>query len=74
MEESFAHEFHEIVKSVRDGSYSGAAADRIAHQINSRPKEFTGQRLRLSIMVYISHLLLAGESVYIGRTAMGHSA
>lgn len=71
LEESFAHEFHEIVKSVRDGSYSGAAADRIALQINSRPKEFTGQRLRLSIMVYISHLLLAGESVYIGRTATG---
>lgn len=71
LEESFAHEFHEIVKGVRDGSYSGGAADRIAIQINARPKEFMGQRLRLSIMVYISHLLLEGESVYIGRTALG---
>jgi integrase len=71
LEESFAHEFHEIVKGVRDGSYSGGAAERIALQISSRPKEFTGQRLRLSIMVYISHLLLEGESVYIGRTALG---
>ncbi|WP_122440152.1 tyrosine-type recombinase/integrase [Pseudomonas viridiflava] len=71
LEESFAHEFHEIVKGVRDGSYSGGAAERIAVQITARPKEFTGQRLRLSIMLYISHLLLEGESVYIGRTALG---
>jgi len=71
LEDSFASEFHEIVSSVRDGSYSGAPAERIAEQIATRPNEFTGKRLRVSIMVYISHLLVAGEPVYISRTAIG---
>lgn len=71
LEDSFASEFHEIVSSVRDGSYSGEPAERIAEQIAARPTEFQGKRLRLSVMVYISHLLVAGEPVYISRTALG---
>lgn len=71
LEESFSKEFHEIVTAVRDGSHSGSGADRLAKQIATRPEEFKGKRLKLSILVYVSHLLSAGSPLYVGRTAVG---
>lgn len=71
LEESYSKEFHEIVSAVRDGSYSGDAADRLAQQIVKRPEEFKGKRLKVSILIYVSHLLSAGTPIYVGRTAVG---
>ena len=71
LEESYSKEFHEIVSAVRDGSYSGGAAERLAHQISKRPEEFKGKHLKVSILIFITHLLSAGTPVYVGRTAVG---
>ncbi|WP_122614158.1 tyrosine-type recombinase/integrase [Pseudomonas viridiflava] len=71
LEESYTNEFHEIVSAVRDGAYSGEAADRLAKQISARPEEFKGKRLKVSILVYVTHLLSAGTPIYVGRTAVG---
>lgn len=71
LEQSYSKEFHEIVTAVRDGGYSGPAAERLHAQISKRPDEFKGKRLKVSILVYVSYLLTAGTSVYIGRTAVG---
>ncbi|WP_397452123.1 tyrosine-type recombinase/integrase [Pseudomonas sp. NA-150] len=71
LEESYSKEFHEIVSAVRDGSYSGDAADRLAKQISLRPEEFKGKRLKVSILIYVTHLLSAGTPIYVGRTAVG---
>ncbi|MGF6153858.1 tyrosine-type recombinase/integrase [Pseudomonas fluorescens] len=71
LEESYSKEFHEIVSAVRDGGFSGDAADRLAKQISRRPEDFKGKRLKVSILVYVSHLLSAGTPIYVGRTAVG---
>lgn len=71
LEQSYSKEFHEIVTAVRDGGYSGPAAERLHAQISKRPDAFKGKRLKVSILVYVSHLLTAGSPVYIGRTAVG---
>lgn len=71
LEESYSKEFHEIVTAVRDGSFSGSAADRLARQISLRPDDFKGKKLKVSILVYVSHLLSAGSPIYVGRTAVG---
>lgn len=71
LEESYSKDFHEIVSAVRDGSYSGEAADRLAKQITQRPEEFKGKRLKISILTYVAHLLSAGKPIYVGRTAIG---
>ncbi|MDP5542472.1 tyrosine-type recombinase/integrase [Pseudomonas aeruginosa] len=71
LEESYSKDFHEILTAVRDGSYSGHAADRLARKIAKRPEDFKGKRLRISILTYVSHLLSAGSPIYVGRTAVG---
>lgn len=71
IEQNFTEEFHEIVTAIRDGSYSGEAAERIAQQMNNRPDDFSGKQLKLTIFRYISHLLMAGEPIFIHRTALG---
>jgi integrase len=71
LEESYSKEFHEIISGVRDGGYSGAAAERLAKQISERPEDFKGKRLKTSILIYVSYLLTAGVPIYIGRTAVG---
>lgn len=71
LEESYSNQFHEIVTAVRDGSFSGDAANRLAKQISERPEEFKGKRLKVSILIYITHLLSAGSPIYVGRTAVG---
>ncbi|SMQ30276.1 Phage integrase family protein [Pseudomonas helmanticensis] len=71
LEESFSHEFHEIVSAVRDGAYSGETANRLASQIAERPADFSGKQLKTSILVYVTHLITSGEPIFINRTAMG---
>ncbi|WP_439854817.1 tyrosine-type recombinase/integrase [Pseudomonas yamanorum] len=71
LEHNYTRDFHEIVAGIRFGGYSGEAAKRISAQINKRRGEFTGQQLKVSLMSYISHLLAAGEQIFIRRIAIG---
>lgn len=67
----FASDFLHIVAAVRDGRYSGAAADRIAKIAAVRPSAFRGQILQIRIFDYVIHLLRAGEPLVIERTGIG---
>ncbi|KAB0490562.1 tyrosine-type recombinase/integrase [Pseudomonas vancouverensis] len=71
IEQNYTREFHEIVAGIRFGAHSGDAAKRIYQQILKRPDEFSGKQLKVSLMAYISHLLSAGEPIFIRRTAVG---
>lgn len=71
IEQNYTREFHEIVAGIRFGAHSGDAAKRIYQQILKRPDEFSGKQLKVSLMAYISHLLAAGEPIFIRRTAVG---
>lgn len=71
IEKNYTREFHEIVAGIRYGAYSGDAATRIYDQISKRPDEFSGKQLKVSLMSYISHLLAAGEQIFVRRTAVG---
>lgn len=70
IEQNYAREFHDIVAGLRLG-HSGAAAQRIYKQILKRPDEFAGQQFKVTIVSYVSHLLKAGEPLFIRRTALG---
>lgn len=70
IEQNYAREFHDIVAGLRLG-HSGAAAERIYKQILKRPDEFAGQQFKVTIVTYVSHLLKAGEPLFIRRTALG---
>jgi len=71
IEQSYTREFQEIVAGIRLGAYSGDAAKRIYSQIFKRPDEFVGKQLKVSLMSYITHLLAAGEPIFVRRTAVG---
>ena len=71
IEQNYTREFHHIVAGIQLGAHSGDAARRIYEQILKRPDEFTGKQLKVSLIAYISHLLTAGEPIFIRRTAMG---
>jgi hypothetical protein len=71
IEQNYTREFHEIVAGIRFGAHSGDAAKRIYQQILKCPDEFSGKQLKVSLMAYISHLLAAGEPIFIRRTAVG---
>ncbi|MBF8766176.1 tyrosine-type recombinase/integrase [Pseudomonas putida] len=71
IEQNYTREFHEIVAGIRYGGHSGEAAIRISQQISKRPEEFSGKQLKISLMSYISHLLAAGEQLFVRRTAVG---
>lgn len=71
LEHNYTRDFHEIVAGIRFGGHSGEAAKRINAQIDKRPSEFAGKQLKVSLMSYISHLLAAGEQIFIRRTAVG---
>lgn len=70
IEQNYAREFHDIVAGLRLG-HSGAAAERIYKQILKRPDEFAGQQFKVTVVSYVSHLLKAGEPLFIRRTALG---
>lgn len=71
METHYAEAFVEIVAAVRNGVYSGAAAERIAKSTSTRPELFKGRLLRMTVYNYIVYLMEAGEPVFIQRTGMG---
>lgn len=71
IEVHFTEDFHEVVESIRDDSYSGEPAERIANAILQAPEKFQGKQLKLQLMNYISHLLSSGEMLFIHRTAIG---
>ncbi|WEK29594.1 MAG: tyrosine-type recombinase/integrase [Candidatus Pseudomonas phytovorans] len=71
IEQSYTREFHEIVAGIKFGGYSGDTAKRIYEQIFKRPEDFTGKQLKLSLMSYITHVLAAGEPLFVRRTAVG---
>lgn len=71
IEVNFTEDFHEVVTNIRDQSYSGKPAERIASAIIKAPEKFAGKQLKLQLMNYISHLLSSGEMLFIHRTAIG---
>jgi integrase len=71
IEVHFTEDFHEVVKNIRDDSYSGEPAERIANAMLQAPEKFQGKQLKLQLMNYISHLLSSGEMLFIHRTAIG---
>lgn len=71
IEQNYTRDFHQIVAGIQMGAHSGDAARRIYEQILKRPDEFAGKQLKVSLIAYISHLLTAGEPIFIRRTAMG---
>lgn len=71
MEEHFTADFVNIVSAVRNGKYSGPAAERLASIVNTRSEFFTGKILKYTIFEYVSYLLEAGEPLFIQRTTLG---
>lgn len=71
IEQNYTREFHEIVAGIRLGAHSGDAANRIFGQIIKRPEDFAGKQFKVSLISYITHLLSAGEPIFIRRTAVG---
>lgn len=71
IEVNFTEDFHEIVRSIRDESYSGRSAERIANAMITIPEKFVGKQLKLQIMNYVSHMLSSGEMLFIHRSALG---
>lgn len=71
IEVNFTEDFHEVVRSIRDESYSGKSAERIANAMITIPEKFVGKQLKLQIMNYISHMLSSGEMLFIHRSALG---
>lgn len=71
IEQNYAKDFHQLIADIKYGRYSGLAGSRIAEQVKARPDEFTGGQMKASVTVYISHLLKAGEPIYVRRTAIG---
>ena len=71
IEQSYTEELKEIIAAIRTGSYSGQAAIRISQQISTKPGDFEGRRIPLSIFDYVSNLLAGGKPLFIKRTAVG---
>ena len=71
IEQNYTDEFTELVSAVKSGASSGPNAARLLERIKARPDAFSGKQLKVTIFVYISHLLSSGEPLFIHRTAMG---
>jgi len=71
IEQNYTAEFTELVSAVKNGASSGPNAQRLLDRINARPDAFSGKQLKVTIFVYITHLLSSGEPLFIHRTAMG---
>lgn len=71
LETHYAEAFAEIATAVSRGAHSGTAAERIAQSAAARPELFKGKLLRITVFRYISHLLQAGEPIFIQRTGIG---
>ncbi|MBV6825704.1 tyrosine-type recombinase/integrase [Pseudomonas sp. PD9R] len=71
IEQNYTAEFTELVSAVKSGASSGPNAQRLVDRIKARPDAFSGKQLKVTIFVYISHLLSSGEPLFIHRTALG---
>lgn len=71
IEQNYTAEFTELVSAVKNGASSGPNASRLLDRIKAHPDAFSGKQLKVTIFVYISHLLSSGEPLFIHRTAMG---
>lgn len=71
IEVNFTKDFHEVLRSIRDESYSGKSAEKIAHAMIKTPEKFVGKQLKLQVINYVSHILSSGEMWFIHRSALG---
>jgi len=71
IEQSYTEELHDVITQIKYGAYSGAVAQRIAHQIQDKPSDFEVGQLRISLLDYVSNLLVGGEPLFVRRTAVG---
>ncbi|OUM38517.1 hypothetical protein B8W72_01660 [Pseudomonas putida] len=71
IEQNYTAEFTSLLTSIKEGASSGPQAERILDRLKARPDAFSGKQLKLTIYVYISHLLSSGEPLFIHRTALG---
>jgi hypothetical protein len=71
LEQSYTDELQEIIKAIRIGAYSGLAASRISEQISAKPDDFQGKKIRISLLEYVTNLLMGGHPLFIKRTAVG---
>jgi integrase len=71
LEVNYTEAFMEIVSALDGGAYSGSAAERIAKATSDIPLVFKGRIFNITVSNYISHLLQAGEQVFIKRVSLG---
>jgi len=71
IEQNYTAEFTELINAVTTSASSGPSADRLLERVRARPDAFQGARLQVTIFMYISNLLSAGEPLFIHRTAVG---
>lgn len=71
LEQSYTHELQEIIEAIRIGAYSGQAATRLSDQIKAKPDEFEGRKIQISLLEYVTNLLMGGHPLFIKRTAVG---
>lgn len=71
LEQSYTHELQEIIEAIRIGTYSGQTAFRISDQITAKPDDFQGKKIQISLLDYVTNLLIGGRPLFIKRTAVG---
>ncbi|WP_349733426.1 tyrosine-type recombinase/integrase [Pseudomonas jessenii] len=71
IEHSYTEELHDVITQIKYGAYSGEFAQRISEQIKAKPADFEIGKLRLSLLDFVSNLLIGGEPLFIRRTAVG---
>lgn len=71
IEHSYTEELHDVITQIKIGAYSGMVAQRIAQQIQDKPSDFEVSQLRISLLDYVSNLLVGGEPLFVRRTAVG---
>lgn len=70
-ETAYSEDLYAIIQEVSKGSYSGPGGGRIADSIEKDRSAFQGSTLRLTVLRYVTNLLMAGEPIFIKRTAVG---
>lgn len=71
LEQSYTHELQDIIAAIRVGAYSGQAAIRLSEQITAKTDEFEGRKIQISLLEYVTNLLMGGHPLFIKRTAVG---
>lgn len=71
IEHNYTAEFTDLINSIRSGASSGDGAVRILERMQTNEDAFVGKQLQITILTYVTHLLSAGEPLFIHRTAVG---